>query len=128
VKTKAKKNVEPAEVDGCIVIPPGYDRPVFQGDMMLTRADVLPADAKEHTDNIVAHSETNHHHVAERAVVFTTNDARTLYLRALGKEPVRIEHKRSFDTHKTIILPPGEVWLVRRQREHIPDGWRIVQD
>lgn len=122
------KNEKVSEVDGCVVIPLGYNRPVFQGDMMLTRVDALPADAREHTDNIVAHSETGHHHVAERAVVFTTKDAMTLFFRSIGKEPVRLEHKRSFDTHKTVVFPPGEVWQVRRQREHTPAGWRLVQD
>lgn len=103
--------------------------PVFQGDIMLTRVAKLPADAKPQKGNIVAHSETGHHHVAERAKVFTVPDGETLYLQALGKS-VDVVHKRNYDTHETLRLQgePGQVWKIRRQREHTPEGWRRVAD
>lgn len=104
-------------------------KPVFQGDIMLTRVTKLPGDAKPQKGTIVAHSETGHHHVAERAKVFTVPDGETLYLQALGKS-VDVVHKRSYDTHETIRLQtePGDVFKIRRQREHTPDGWRRVED
>lgn len=110
-------------------IPENTTTPVFQGDIMLTLVDSLPGDAVAKKDNVIAHSETGHHHVAERAKVFTVPDGETLYLRALGKS-VDIVHKRPFDTHETIRLlgAPGQVWRVRRQREYVPDGWRRVED
>lgn len=103
--------------------------PVFQGDIMMTRVAKLPADAEPQKGNIVAHSETGHHHVAERAKVFTVPDGETLYLQALGKN-VDIVHKRDYDTHETIRLEtkPGEVFRIRRQREYTPEGWRRVAD
>lgn len=128
MRKKKQTQARVVEVDGCVIIPPGYDRPVFQGDMMLVRVDELPSGVEHANDNVVAHSETGHDHVAERAMVFTTKDAMTLYFKALDKEPVRLEHRRSFDAHKTIVFPPGEVWRVRRQREHTPEGWRRVED
>lgn len=103
--------------------------PVFQGDIMLTRVDSLPKEAKLQDNNVVAHSETGHHHVAERAKVFAVPNGEELYLQALGKS-VDIVHKRDYDTHETVRLlsKPGEVFKVRRQREYTPEGWRRVED
>lgn len=121
-------NKQIREVDGVLIVPAGYSRPVFQGDMCLRRVDSIPKDAKRSKDSIVAHSETGHHHVAEKAIVFTTGDAMRLFFKAIGRDPVSIVHKREHDTHKTVQIPPGEVWEVRRQREWVPEGWRMVQD
>lgn len=111
------------------IIKADSTKPLFQGDIMLTRVKALPKEAKLQKGNIVAHSESGHHHVAERAQVFTVPDGETLYLRALGKE-VRLVHKRSYDTHEPIALQtqPGDVFKIRRQREHTPEGWRRVED
>lgn len=108
------------------------NQPVFQGDVMFTRVDALPEGLKKKADCIVAHSETGHHHVAEAALaphVFECDDGRTLYMRALG-ESVDVVHKRPFDTHETVRLlgEPGQVWRIRRQREYVPEGWRMVAD
>jgi len=104
---------------------------VFQGDVFFQRVDEIPQDAvaRKEGDNIVAHSETGHNHVAvaERVRVFDMpNDQLTSFLDILGS-PADIVHERSFDTHQTVRLPPGK-WLVRRQREHAPEGWRRVSD
>lgn len=102
---------------------------VFQGDIALTRVEALPEDAKPQKGSVVAHSETQHHHVAERARVFTVPDGETLYLKALGKS-VDVVHKRDYDTHETLRLEtePGDVFKIRRQREYTPAGWRRVED
>ena len=101
----------------------------FQGDVLLERVGALPSDAVESKSNIVAHSETGHHHVATRAKVFTVPDGQTLYLRAIGKS-IDITHLRPFDTHETLRLKtkPGDIVRVRRQREYTPEGWRRVED
>ncbi len=101
----------------------------FQGDVMLVKVDALPSDAKPAKTSVIAHSETGHHHVAERARVFTCDDGMTLYMRALGKS-IDIVHQRPHDTHETLRLlgEPGDIWKVRRQREYVPEGWRQVQD
>jgi hypothetical protein len=41
--------------------------------------------------------------------------------------PVALEHLRPHDTHEPIMFTPG-VYEVRRQREHMPEGWQQVQD
>lgn len=102
---------------------------VFQGDIMLTRATEIPTAAKAAKDNVVAHSETGHHHVAERAKVFAMPDGQTLYMRAIGKS-ITVKHLRPHDTHETLKLlgEPGSIWKIQRQREYVPDGWRQVAD
>lgn len=103
--------------------------PVFQGDIMITRVDSMPKSAKPAKTNIIAHSETGHHHVAERAKVFACDDGMTLYMRAIGKS-VDVVHQRPFDTHETLALlaEPGDIFKIRRQREYVPEGWRMVAD
>lgn len=103
--------------------------PVFQGDVMILRVDSMPKDAKAADHVIIAHSETGHHHVAERAKVFTVPDGETLYMQALGAS-IDVVHKRAWDTHEPIRLlgEPGQVWKIRRQREYTPEGWRRIED
>lgn len=102
---------------------------VFQGDVAFTKVDRLPADATPIETNVVAHSESGHSHIAERAKVFSCDDGLTLYMRAIGKS-VDIVHQRPFDTHETIrfLTEPGDVFKIRRQREYVPEGWRMVAD
>lgn len=103
---------------------------VFQGDIAMERIATLPKGATPQKGNVVAHSETGHHHVAERAKVFTQpDDGQTLYMRAIGKS-IDVVHKRNYDVHETIRLEsqPGDIWRIRRQREWTPEGWRQVQD
>lgn len=103
-----------------------------QGDVLFVMVNDLPSDAvKEKTESepIVAHSQTGHHHIAcgdDVAFFKMPQDPFTCYLRSeLGD--IDIVHKRPHDTHETIRLPAG-TWMVRRQREHTPEGWRMVQD
>lgn len=112
-----------------------------QGDVMFRRVDKLPADAVKQphaTEVIVAHSETGHHHVALQMQDYYTlpgdRGAMLSYLVASGALPIRIEHRRPYDTHETLELlndtpEIGEViWEIRRQREWTPEGWRQVED
>jgi len=108
------------------------DLPAFQGDLCVFRIDEIPANATSAKPDgdvyIVAHSETGHHHVIERpkAEVFeAADDAFVAYVRSLGD--AKIEHKRAFDTHETIMLPAGN-YEIRRQRESAPEGFRRAAD
>jgi hypothetical protein len=102
-----------------------------QGDVMFVRVDELPKTALAQERKgvvVVAHSETGHHHSVESpcAAYFTVpDDPFTAYLTC--SEPVDVVHHRSFDTHRTVRLDAG-TWMIRRQREYTPEGWRMVQD
>lgn len=108
-----------------------------QGDLFIRRINALPAGLKpmavEAGKYIVAHSETGHHHVIEarpNVVVFDTDDPLVSYLQVIeatdAMETV-IKHLRSFDTHESIKVGPGN-YEIRRQREYTPEGWRRAAD
>ena len=94
----------------------------------------IPARAKPATaeggNDVVAHSETGHHHVIEkrRAEVYEAADDNFIaYVKALG-DGADIVHKRDFHTHETISLAPNQSYEIRRQREYVPEGFRRAQD
>lgn len=108
------------------------DRPVAQGDMLIIPIANIPTTAKaakpEGKHFILAHSETGHHHVIERAkaeVYEAADDAFIAYVKALA--PADITHQRPHDTHETVQLAPGN-YEIRRQREYVPEGFRAAQD
>jgi hypothetical protein len=103
-----------------------------QGDIYIMRTNMeVPKDAKEVKPEgdhlIVTHSETGHHHVMERENVkmYTLPDALTSLL-VVTEESV-LKHLRSYDTHEPIKFTPGN-YIVRRQREYTPEGFRKVED
>jgi gentisate 1,2-dioxygenase len=108
-----------------------------QGDLLLRRIEKLPANAKPLPAKdgvfVVAHSETGHNHVIdERPNVkwYSGDDPMVSYLEvveATDATETLLRHLRGFNTHKTIVIPPG-VFSVRRQREYTPQGWRRVED
>lgn len=108
-----------------------------QGDLLIRRIDLIPKDVKPLLADrgmfIVAHSETGHNHVIENRpniAMFTTGDPMISYLRVIectdAAETI-IKHLRTFDTHESILIPPGD-YEIRRQREYTPEGWRRVED
>lgn len=100
----------------------------FQGDVMFLRVAAIPKEAVKQTTNVVAHSETGHHHVIDapaKVWSFLTVDPMTGYIECSA--PVDIVHQRPFDTHETVRLSEG-CWKVRRQREWTPEGWAMVAD
>lgn len=109
--------------------------PCFQGDIMISAEPAVDKKAKEAKDNIVAHSETGHNHIAENAKVFELDDM-TMFLKPNGKgfidgvPYIDIVHQRSFDTHETLrlLFDIDAVPKISRQEEYTPAGWRIVAD
>lgn len=103
--------------------------PVFQGDLMIMRINEIPEDAKKLDHNIVAHSETGHHHIAKGADVLSGLDPMVMFLKAKEKH-IDIVHKREFDTHETLrfYTDLGDTFIIKRQREFMPEGWRRVED
>lgn len=109
-------------------------RPVAQGDILIIPCDSVPDGVKAATEEggkfIIAHSETGHHHVIDRAraeVFEAADDAFVAYIRTLSSG-AEITHERPFDTHETIALEPNKTYQVRRQREYVPEGFRKAAD
>jgi hypothetical protein len=66
----------------------------------------------------------------ERVVAFKPAGVKEvdLYQLFLNVEaPTEITHLRSFDTHETLLVPPGK-YEIRRQREYVAEGFRRAQD
>ena len=105
---------------------------VAQGDVLITPVDKIPNNyvkqKSESSDHIITHSETGHHHVmSAKDVDFyqAANDPFIGFIEA--KKPAELKHLRSFDTHKTLLFPPG-IYRVNRQVEETPRGWERVAD
>jgi hypothetical protein len=62
---------------------------------------------------------------AYKPVGVQERDLYKLFLDVL--EPTKINHLRSFDTHESILVPTGK-YIVRRQREYTPEGYRRAAD
>lgn len=107
-------------------------KPMAQGDMLIIPIKTIPATARAATTEgahyILAHSETGHNHVIERAkaeVYEAADDTFIAYVRTLA--PAEITHQRDFDTHEPLLLTEG-CYEIRRQREYMPEGFRAAQD
>ena len=108
------------------------ERPSFQGDLCIRRVTAMPHGLLPATVEdgryVVAHSETGHHHVIDsRAAQMLIDSTNELIAYLAVVEPTVLEHLRSFDTHESYLLEPGH-YEVRRQREHVPEGWRRATD
>ena len=111
-----------------------FKRSAAQGDCLLRRVTKLPkgltAIKAEQGQFIIAHSKTGHNHcVKERSDVklYASVDQFRGYLEVNGREPVVLEHHRSFDTHEALEITPG-IYEIRRQREYTPQGYRRAAD
>lgn len=113
-----------------------FTRMAAQGDFIIMRINDIPANVEriepENGVYVVAHSETGHNHVMEMERVEAFKPAGVkevdLYQMFLNVEaPTEINHLRSFDTHETLLVPPGK-YEIRRQREYVAEGFRRAQD
>ncbi len=113
-----------------------FTRMAAQGDFIIMRINDIPTNVEriepENGVYVVAHSETGHNHVMEmdRVEAFKPAGVKEvdLYQMFLNVEaPTEINHLRSFDTHETLLVPPGK-YEIRRQREYVAEGFRRAQD
>lgn len=111
-----------------------------QGEAIIIRIDelsdeeraALPAPGGERVacdggQAIIAHSETGHHHVIDSPDVRLLETADPLVCKLQLASDAELQHLRAFDTHESWMLPAGE-YLVTRQRERSPEGWKGVED
>lgn len=111
-------------------------RMAAQGDVLLRKVGELPDGGNRVSPRNGRYTITNggsghNHEVADAGVsVYDTPDSLVSYMVMEAADGVVVEHMRPFDTHESIKLlgVPGDVWEIRRQREHTPDGWRRVED
>ena len=115
-----------------------FDKSAAQGDCLIRKVDsipasAMPAEADHRGFYVLAHSETGHDHIAvahPHVKFYSTDDPLVSYLQVVeatdAMETV-IEHLRSFDTHESIKVGPGN-YEIRRQREYTPEGWRRAAD
>ena len=103
-----------------------------QGDVYFIRTTIIPEGyvevLPENGDVIVTHSETGHHHVMHSTSAKMYRSPYDEFDSVLVVEhPTELRHKRTFDTHESILFDTG-IYKVRRQREYTPAGFRKVQD
>lgn len=102
---------------------------IRHGEVMLLPVAKLPnGKTKGHTNYIVGHSETGHHHVLESTTEFDVMlDNAMLYIQLY--EPAQLVHKKTVDQHKTLTVPAG-TYKILHDTEY--DPWskviRAVQD
>lgn len=122
-----KKNYELHE--GCPVVRVAGGA---QGDIFIRRVDSLPVGLKQRKSEgpraIIAHSETGHHHwmPSSDVTVLEGPNPRVFYLDVKTKI-TKLFHDRANATHKTVAFKEG-LYEVRRQREYIDEGERMVMD
>ena len=111
------------------------NKTVFQGDVCFRRVKVIPPEFKREErrgELIVAHSETQHHHVIEDSGVvrFDAGDPLRCFLQLESADHCDVVHRRPFDTHEIVRLNGGKgsIYEVIRSREWTPAGWRRVED
>jgi len=97
-------------------------RTVIQhGECLLVPVNNMPkSEIRSVTTEIVAHSETGHHHVVVSNKPFEAQgdvDKHDLYLRLF--EPAKLEHKKVTNKHKTLKVPAG-IWKVLHKTEYNP--------
>lgn len=103
-----------------------------QGDFLITRVAALPKQAEPVCEEdgvaILAHSETGHHHVIDARAATLYRLPEELYEAFLVVErPAVIEHRRAWDTHEALKVEPG-LYRINRQREYVPEGYRLAAD
>ena len=113
-----------------------FTKMAAQGDFIIVRVSDFPKAleriAPENGQIVVAHSETGHNHVMvmDHVEAFKEEGVKQAHLYKMFlnvSEPTEITHLRSFDTHETLLVPPGK-YEIRRQREYVAEGFRRAQD
>ena len=95
--------------------------PIQHGELMLVPVDDLPkGKTRQVQTQVVAHSESGHHHVVEATQAFEVLgdvDTADLYLRLY--EPAKLVHQKTSDAHRTLDVPAG-TWKVLKKTEYDP--------
>ena len=90
---------------------------IRQGEVMFVPIKSMPKGHTKHTNFIVGHSETGHHHVLESTAEFDVLDKAMLYIRLF--EPANLVHQKSVNQHKTLTVPKG-IYKIVKKTEYDP--------
>lgn len=98
--------------------------------LMLPVSKIPKGKTTKVTKQIIAHSETGHHHVVEADQEFEVMgslEKEDLYLRLF--EPAKLVHKKATEKHKDLVVPAGD-WQILHKTEYDPFAGLIrrVQD
>lgn len=77
---------------------------------------------KEHSEYILSHSETGHHHVLESKAPFKVSESDKQFLIELFT-PAKLVHKKTVDAHKTLDVPAGKYKIVKKTEY---DPWQGI--
>ena len=92
---------------------------VTHGELVLIPIDTIPkGEVKSSNKEILAHSETGHHHILEAEQEFeliTSGEDRAVLI----KEVAKLWHNKTFDIHETRIIAPG-AYIVKEKTEYNP--------
>jgi hypothetical protein len=95
--------------------------PIQHGEALLFPVDKLPkGKARKSKEEIVAHSETGHHHVVVSEKPFEVMgdvEKHDLYIRLF--EPAKLVHKKPTQKHRTLNVPAG-LWKILHKTEYNP--------
>ncbi len=92
---------------------------VTHGELVLIPVDKLLVGEMKHTNKeILAHSETGHHHILECETGFDYVEAGEDRA-VLIKDVARLWHNKSVDIHETRYIAPG-AYIVREKTEYNP--------
>ncbi len=94
-----------------------------QGDLLFLPVSEIPSDAKVQEDGIIARGEATGHTHRIRA----GQQAALMIAAGMAYIQARAETVIEHEEHAEVILPPG-LFIVKRQREYTPQGWRQVAD
>lgn len=100
-----------------------------QGDITFERIESLPSTAVRKSDNVVAHSESGHHHVVVNGVLYTdSSDPLVSYVVGDEKGSVRFDHLKPGDeAHASIEFPRGSI-VIKVYRQFDPITQEAVED
>lgn len=111
-----------------------------QGELYIDKVSALPKGLRlispQEGKYIVAHSESNHHHVIEanpNINIYATDDPMVSYLEVIevtDEVECLLKHlKEGLDSHDTLKFTPG-IYELRNQSEadNSPAGWRRAAD
>lgn len=102
---------------------------IQHGEALMLPVDKMPKgpEITKTCKQIIAHSETGHHHVVEASQEFEVMgslEKEDLYLRLF--QPAKLVHKKSTEKHKDLVVPAGD-WKILHKTEYDPFAGLIRQ-